>query len=372
MAWGKSKPVGIEKTVNMELGAEALAKAVHDGDMVNFRLLFFPFSPLRADSSERLEDEKYSYLLPDAESKARLEFREALSVVRERGVWQHIETELAANRPAQLPWELVMLLGDNAVRLGKYTSAAQAYEVLRIRRKMQEEFFRQADEALDAGKVKRGVHGYIVATGLEYDYAAFPEPLPKVPDFQRRALILHGVYPERIEDCLPLQELEAFLRASLTYLLLDAPAAARLESRPVQQRLAFLAELVQQRDPEWRAFVHRYREACGLMHDFDKRIARATEDRGHSQASLAGEIEEVLGQDPRAIPSCLLGRTIENGEWWQYMQELAYLHPAAALFVSRQLVGEVEILVPRYRGDSPVPRELGLIAGSGTVEPRTS
>ncbi|MCC6698017.1 MAG: hypothetical protein IT365_20515 [Candidatus Hydrogenedentes bacterium] len=372
MAWGKSKSASVEKSVDMDLGAEALAKAVHDGDMVNFRLLFLPFSPLRKDSSERLEDEKYAYLRPDSETQSRPEFREALAVVRERTVWQHIESELAANRPAQLPWELVLLLGDNAVRLGKYTNAAQAYEVLRIRRKMQEEFFRQADEALDAGKVKRGVRGYVAATSLEYDYAAFPEPLPKVPDFQRRALILHGVYPERVEDCLPLQELEAFLRAALTYLLLDAPAAARLESRPVAQRLAFLAELVQQRDPEWRAFVHRYREACDLMRDFDKRITRATAERGRTQASLAGEIEEVLGQDPRAIPSCLLGRTIENGEWWQYMQELAYLHPAAALFVSRQLVGDVEILVPRYRADSPVPRELGLITGPGSAELRTN
>jgi len=368
VAFGSKKSATQTKIVDMDLAASALAKAVYDGDIVNFRLLFLPFSPIREDSSERLEDPKYAYLLPDEEMEEQREFRDLLAKVREAATWQHILAELEANRPAQLPSELVILVGDNAVYRGKYTSAAQAYELLRIRRRMQDEFFLQADEALDAGNLKRAVHGYLIATGLDYDYAAFPEPLPQVPDFQRSALMLHGVYPERPQDCLPLQEVETFSRTALSYLLLDTAAAARLESRPLKQRLAFLAELVRQRDPEWQEFVHRYREACKLMQDFEKRIERATSERGKSRASLADEIEEMLGEDPRAIPTCLLGRAIENGEWWQYLKELAYKHPAAALFVSRQVVGETEIIVPRYRDDSTVPRDLGLVTGSAPAE----
>jgi hypothetical protein len=368
MARSRGNTVAQEKPVNEELAALALAKAVYDGDMVNFRLLFTPFSPIRVDSSERLEDEKYAYLRPDEETAGSHEFREVLNLVRGGAMWGHIQRELSANRPARLPWELVLRLGDSAVLLGKYTSASQAYELLRVRRRMQDEFFAQADKAFDEGNLKRAVRGYVIATGLDYDYAAFPEPLPLVPDFQRRALMLHGVYPERVEDCLPLQERDAFLRTALTYLLLDANAATRLESRPIERRLQFLAELVRQRDPEWREFVHRYREACGMMRDFEKRIERAKAESG-SRNSLAEQIEEALGHDPRAIPACLLGRSIENGEWWQYLKELAYRHPASILFVSRQLVGETEIIVPRYRGDSPVPRELGLIAGASTPAP---
>lgn len=362
MARGKAASTQ-EKVVNQELAAQALAKAVADGDIVNFRILFSPFSPIRVDSSERLEDEKYAYLLPDREEGASHDFRDELARVRQEATWRHIQQELDANRPARLPWELVIRLGDNAVRLGKYTSASQAYELLRIRRRMQDEFFAQADAAMDEGNLKRAVRGYIIATGLDYDYAAFPEPLPMVPDFQRRALMLHGVYPEKVEDSLPLQEPELFLRTALSYLLLDVGAAARLESRSVPQRLAFLAELVRQRDPEWREFVHRYREACDLMRDFEKRIERAKKEAG-TKTSLAEEIEAMLGEDPRAIPASLLGRTIENGEWWQYLKELAYKHPASVLFLSRQIVGETEIVVPRYRSDSPVPKELGLIAGA--------
>ncbi|MBM3288671.1 MAG: hypothetical protein FJY92_00830, partial [Candidatus Hydrogenedentes bacterium] len=323
MLFGKKKSASAPKIVNEDLAARAFAKAVTDGDFVNFRLLFLAFSPARVASSERFEDAKYSYLLPDDESQSNGEFRRALALVREDATWRHIQRELDANRPAQLPAELVMLLADNAVRLGKFTIAAQAYELLRVRRRMQDEFFAQADAALDDGNVRRAVHGYLVATGLEYNYAAFPEPLPVVPDWQTKALMLHGEYPRSAEDCIPLQQPEQFIRTALAYLLLDAAAAARLEPRPISVRLSFLAELVKQRDPAWRDFVHRYRDACGLMRDFEARIQHAVAERGGGRVSLAREIEELVGEDPHKVPAALLGRTIDDGEWWQYLKELA-------------------------------------------------
>lgn len=361
MFFGKKNAASAPKIVNQDLVARAIAKAVAEGDFVNFRLLFQSFSPARPNSSERFEDSKYAYLLPDAELESKPEFRAALSQVRSDATWQHIQRELDANRPVQLPAELVVAVADNAVRVGKYTIASQAYELLRIRRRMQDEFFAQAEKALDDGSIHRAVHGYLVATGLEYNYAAFPEPLPLVADWQTKALMLHGVYPQSAEDCIPLQQPEQFLRTALTYLLLDPNAASRLETRSIQTRLAFLAELIKQRDPNWREFVHRYREACGLMREFEARIQHAIAERGGARVSLAREIEEMAGEDPHKIPATLLGRTIENGEWWQYLKEIAYTHPASALFVSRQIIGETEIIVPRYRGDSPVPSAVGLL-----------
>ncbi len=357
----KRKSAAAPKIVDQELSARAFAKAVADGDFVNFRLLFQSFSPARVDSTERFEDTKYAYLLPEDELESTAEFRDAMRRVRDEATWRHIQGELDANRPAQLPAELVLILADNAVRLGKYTIAAQAYELLRIRRRMQEEFFVQADKSLDDGNVRRAVHGYLIATGLEYNYAAFPEPLPVVPDWQTKALILHSEYPQSADDCIPLQQPEQFLRTALTYLLLDGRAAARLEARPVPVRLSVLAEIVKQRDPLWRDFVHRYREACGQMREFEARIQHAVAERGGARVSLAREIEELVGEDPHKVPATLLGRAIEGGDWWQYLKELAYSHPASALFVSRQIIGETEIIVPRYRGDSPVPSALGLL-----------
>ena len=361
MMFGRRKTAAAPKVVDPELTARALAKAVAAGDFVNLRLLFQSFSPARVESSERFEDPKYAYLLPDAELESTPAFRDALRRVQDSATWSHIQGELDANRPAQLPAELVLLLADNAVGLGKYTIASQAYELLRIRRRMQDEFFTQAGKALDDGNVRRAVHGYLIATGLDYNYAAFPEPLPVVPDWQTRALMLHGEYPRSADDCIPLQQPEQFLRTALSYLLLEGRAAAQIESRPLPVRLSFLAELVKQRDPSWRDFVHRYREACGLMQEFEARIQHAVAERGGGRVSLAREIEEMAGEDPHKIPATLLGRTIEGGEWWQYLKELAYRHPASALFISRQIIGETEIIVPRYRGDSPVPGAVGLL-----------
>jgi len=356
------------KQVDMELAARAFAKAVHDGDIVNLRFLFGPFTPARATSSERFETEKYAYLLPDEEQERSREFQSVLDLVRSRSVWAHIENELSMSRPPQLPSDLVLALGDNALRQGKYTSAAQAYEMLRIRARMQELVLEAADESLDRGDLRRAIRGYVTASGLEYDYAAFPEPLPKTPDYQMRALVLHGDYPERPEDCLPLQETSHFVMTALSYLLMSSEIAARLEKRSEEVRLAFLKELVESVDPAWREFVHRYREALELKREFAERIQRAIDARtaaqGASPRSLAGEIDDTLGADPGRMPVALLGREIEDGEWWQYLKELAFLHPAGILFVSRQFIGEREIIVPLYREGCPVVHALGLLPGT--------
>lgn len=192
------------KNVDESLLARAFAAAVAMGDLVNFRLLFATFSPGRPDSLEGLEDEKYAYLLPDEALEGSPRFADALDAVRQPEVWQHVLGELQARRPAQLPSALVILLADNAVRVRKYTSAAQAYEMIRIRRRMQDEFFTQGDSALAQDEFARAVRAYLVAVGLDYDYAAFPEPLPRVPNFQKEALTLHGKPPTSAEDIVAL------------------------------------------------------------------------------------------------------------------------------------------------------------------------
>lgn len=346
--------------VDPDLLDKALAKAVREGDIVNFRFMFSPFSPGREDSPEQFDTDKYAYLLPDGELEQDPRFQEALAAAREDKVRTHIDGELHASRPAQLPSELLLLLGDNAVRAGKYTSAAQAYELLRVRQRMQDEFFAQADAALEAGDVAKVIRGYLIATGLAYDYAAFPEPLPGVPDYQTQALMLHAEYPNALEDCVAMQEPETHVRTALAYLLRDPEAAARLDARPLDVRVACVVELVRGTDPEWPAFAARYREACAMTRDFGERLERAEAGPSESDQSLAEEIDEAFGEDPRRITGHLLGRAIPNGEWWQYLKDLAYEHPAAVLFVARLAVGDYEILVPRHRSDAPLVGALGL------------
>jgi len=342
--------------VDFEEVVAALAKAVTEGDIVNFRLLFLPFSPARETSTETFDMPKYAYLLPDDEQEGEPHYKISLALVKQPEVVAHVRQELAAKRPAQLPAQLLLALADNAVRLGKYTAAAQAYEMLRVRARMQRAFFEQADAALDEGAVATAVNGYIIATGLAYDYAAFPEPLPVTPDFQTRALVLHADYPEDIMTSIGLRDDKTLLRTALSYLLLDPEVAARLDERPFDVQLAFLKELVRRRDPEWDVFLQRYRATLELVRGY---VARFSERRRQA-TGLSDEIAEQLGDDPSQIPASILGRAIEPGEWWQYIKELAGEHPPAVLFVARQMVGDTEIIVPRHNAESEIAKALGL------------
>ena len=335
-----------------------LAKAVAEGDIVNLRFLFVSYSPLRADSTEDIDTEKYAYLNPEDTSSAG--FSEALGVVQQPALQEHVRAQLDKQGPAQLPADLVLSLADNAVRLGKYKAAAQAYELLRIRGRMQKTFLDQADEALDKGDVKTAVRGYRIAVGLDYDYAAFPEPMPAPQNYQSKAQILHAEYPRRPEDAVALQVPEKHVNVALGYLLLNAEIAGRLESRSLDERLAFVVELVKQIDPDWDAFVGQYHDACRLVEKIGARLQQQANEV--EQGGLAEEIEaQTQDEDPAEIPQRLLGRELPEGAWWDYVKELAFAHPAAPLFVVRQFVTkDLEIIMPRYVKESPLIQALGL------------
>lgn len=348
-------------TVSEQDILRSTAHAVATGDVVNFRYLFLAYSPLRQESTENLHTEKYAYLLPPDEHDPL--FREALELMKTPALLGHVQEQLEKDGPPQLPWEPLMLLADNAVRLGKYSAAAQAYELLRIRRRMQEIFLARADTALDAGDLAAGVRGYITAVGLDYDYAAFPEPLPAVPNYQATALILHGEYPRKAEDAVALQAPEDHVRTALNYLLMNVEIAGRLEARPLALKQDFLVEWIRRTDPEWDAFAGRYREACDLVRAEGERLERAKEDEQRPK-SLEEEVAAAAAEEanPKRIPACLAGITSLDLEWWQYLKETAYRHPASALFVSRQAVShDTEIIMPRYRSDSVLVRRLGLV-----------
>jgi hypothetical protein len=166
-----------------------------------------------------------------------------------------------------------------------------------------------------------------------------------------------------------LVEPERHAQIALDYLLYDSEAAGRLHALPLETRLNFLRELVRQADPKWDEFVAQFTKACELTHAIGSRLQRSS---ANQPETLADEIAEQQSADPWDITRALLGRTIENGAWWQYLKELAFEHPAAALFISRQLIGDEEVLMPRLRADSPVSKALGLAdAVSRLTAPKT-
>jgi len=339
---------------------ECLAYAVAEGDIVNFRLLFMPASPFRKDSPEDASTPKYDYLFPETTDTPR--YREALSLIQQEDISRFIREQLDRKGPPKLPWQAVLALGDNAARLGKYTAAAQAYELLRVRRRIQDIVLDKADERLNRGEIAAAVRGYTIALGLQYDYAAFPEPLPAVPDYQERAPALHSVYPASTEQTLSLQEDAVLCKAALNYLLPYAEFSGRLEQAAPETRIQFTAALIRGLDHDWAAFAEVFRKAAQLTANYQPVFDKLN--------AFRPDIIEVLAEPPldpailpelRTIPQMLSRASAANHEWWHYIKTMAYHHPGAALFVSRQrLSATEEIVVPRIRPDSALAKALEL------------
>ncbi|MCK5861707.1 MAG: hypothetical protein KAH38_04430 [Candidatus Hydrogenedentes bacterium] len=351
-----------EKVVEQSVIDSCLACAVAEGDIVNFRFLFMPSSPLRQDSQEEIDSPKYAYLLPEDTSGPY--YQEALRLVQRSETTRYIGAELAKKGPPQLPWELVMILADNAVRIGKYTAAAQAYELLRIRRRMQELMLDKADALLEQGNTEAAAYGYLVASGLDYDYAAFPEPLPAVPNYQERALRLHSVYQDDPKKNIAMQPDETLLKTALDYLLFSPEFSQRLHDLSETAKVSFVSLLVQRMDSEWDVFAARYRQATQIV---IRHRALLDQVNTYSPEALGLLFEQLLDSDQmeelKEIPSILLGESVKDWDWWQCMKTLSYHHPAAALMVSRQrLSAKEEILIPVCHPDSKLARELNLFS----------
>ncbi|MBI2424675.1 MAG: hypothetical protein HYV27_17730 [Candidatus Hydrogenedentes bacterium] len=342
--------------VTQEVIDRALASTVTCGDIVNFRGLFAPVSPLRADSPEDIHSGKYCYFFTADQNDPR--YREALALAQTPTVRDWVRKQLEKKGPAQLPSQLLLALADNAVRLSKFTLAAQAYELLRIRRRMQTLYFDQADAALDARDYARAVHGYWIGAGLSYDYAAFPEPMPRGQNYQSRALVLHARYPTRPEEHVALQPPELHLRIALGYLLVDPDAVTRITARAPEEQLNFFEHLVKTIDPQWSQFTERYRKVCNNLQQSETLPPQQQDPNA---------VGESVGRDEslaklKAIPAELLGREIPNGEWWQYVKELAFQHPASILFLGRHVIDRSnEIVKPFILRDSPVVKRLQLL-----------
>ena len=339
---------------------KCLAHAIAQGDIVNFRLLFMPASPFRSRSSEDVHTEKYAYLMPDDEQSS--PYTEALQLVRQPILSRYVREQMEKEGPPQLPWELVLALADNALRLGKPTVASQAYELLRIRRRMQQLALDQTDRQLERNNLPAAVRGCRIAAGLDYDYAAFPEPLPTVPNYQESALTLHGIYPATPDQSLALQPDAVVLKTALNFLLVNPTISQRFDDKPETVLVSFVAALIRDMDEHWDAFAARYREAYAIVQRHDALLERINT---YTPEALELLFEQLLDseqmQELKRIPAILCEETTQDWEWWQTLKVLVYRHPGAAVFVARQrLSAREEIVVPRFHPDSALARELGL------------
>lgn len=341
------------------LGA-ALANAIAEGDYVNFRLIFAPASPFRLDSPEDATTPKYQYLFPENENSPR--YQAAVRLVQSPPIKRYVKEQLQRSGPPRLPWQLLLALADNALCLGKFTLASQAYELLRIRRRMQDLFLEEADERLRADNLSGAVKGYLIGLGLQFDYGAFPEPLPAVPDYQERAPGLHTVYTGVTEDALGMQEDVSLCKSILGYLMPFPEFKERVQKFLPDQLIPFTAALIRGMDPNWDTFATDFRKT---MHVASRYTPLFTQINSYSLEALEVLAEELVQdkelEELRHLSETLTGLSGGLYEWWRYISALAYAHPAAPFFVVRQRISaHKEIIVPCCRQDSTLSHLLGL------------
>ncbi|NLN92644.1 MAG: hypothetical protein GX130_04940 [Candidatus Hydrogenedens sp.] len=347
-----------EKVIDDALLDRCLAAAIATGDIVNLRFLFMPASPFRPDSSEDISQSKYAYLLPKEEKG---EMDEALQLVRQPEISRLVRAQLAKKGPPQLPWELLQSLADQALKCGKYTAASQAYELLRTRRRMQEIFLDQADAALDGAAFYEAAQGYTIASGLQYDYAAFPEALPAVLNYQEKALSLHRAYPPTTEESET--DDSALCRSILQFLMQGAEFLQRLEGRDGEVLVQFTAQVIRCLDPQWEHFVSAFHESLAIIKAYETLFTRIN---SYTQEALEVLMEEIFTDEQkeelRRIAPLFAPGAPEGEEWWLTMRTLAYHHPGSVLFVRRQrLSATEEILIPECPRDSQLARLLNLV-----------
>src|SRR5688572_10213290 len=96
-----------KKPVNQETIDKALAKTASEGDIVTFKQLFSPISPLRLSSPEEILSDKYKYMLPDSNQSSSKHYLDALGLAKSDRVRAHVRAQLEKQGPAQLPSELL-------------------------------------------------------------------------------------------------------------------------------------------------------------------------------------------------------------------------------------------------------------------------
>ena len=89
-----------QKTVSQSVIDVCMANVVAEGDIVNFRFLFMPASPLRPSSPEDIHSPKYGYLFPEDESAQR--YQNALRLVQRSEITRYIQKQLATDGAAAI------------------------------------------------------------------------------------------------------------------------------------------------------------------------------------------------------------------------------------------------------------------------------
>ncbi|RJP20406.1 MAG: hypothetical protein C4520_11550 [Candidatus Abyssobacteria bacterium SURF_5] len=295
-----------------ELKKLVIAHALTAGNTYAFHELFSSlkeFAPVGDDSQvNKILMQHVAYLLPDQATMDCAEFKSALDLIEK----QDLEGDA-------IPGTLLEETAKNAVIRGKFAYAEDAYRLLGIKKEMVALYSQRGEQFLREGKTSHAAMSFLVASSLDQ---------PVGPNFQYLGPQLHSTCLRQPKTCVTILPIEELIDAGIQYLLAhDALSQRLLSLASLEQKRAILGVLAQYRDEDIHLLVENLRKA----------------------ADLFSAIRDGKPDDYSPIGPLLLNRPTGTDEAWQYLRELSYEHPLAALCVCIRRIKEKTKLVPILR-----------------------
>lgn len=218
-----------------------------------------------------------------------------------------------------VPAAILEKIAGRAVSLGKFAYAEDAYKMLGIKKEMVALYAQAGEQFLRDGEAKRGAMSFFVAASIDQ---------PVGPHFQHIGPRLHAKCLEQPDKCVTALPIEDLIEKGIHVLLANEALSEKLaaSAQPEHNQL-ILATLAACRDTDLPGLAANLRAA----------------------ASELSNIDNGKPDDYAPLGPTLLGRETGSAEAWQYLRELCYEHPIAALCVCLKLVKDTPAIVPIIR-----------------------
>ncbi|GAB4334781.1 MAG: hypothetical protein Kow0099_07020 [Candidatus Abyssubacteria bacterium] len=259
---------------------------------------------------------RLQYLLPDRDAMDSPGFRTAMELVERHGLSEDV-----------VPAALLEETAKEAISRGKFAYAEDAYKLLGVKKEMVALYAQTGEQFLRENKPVHAAMSFFVAASIDQ---------PIGPHYQYLGTELHALCRLEPQKCITNLPVDALVDAGIEYLLGNEPLADRLTgAAQPDQKKHILGALAVLRDTDLKKLVENLRAA----------------------AAEISKIQNGKPDDYSPIAPILLGRPTGSQDAWQYMKELCFEHPVAALCVCVRSVRDTLVLVPALRAGTPLIEE---------------
>ncbi len=300
-----------------ELKRLIVANAVATGNSFAFHDLFSQLKEFADTDNESAVTpavlNRLAYLLPTRDTTESPKFRRATEIVGEYSLNDDV-----------VPATLLEETAKEAVSRGKFAYAEDAYRLLGIKKEIVALYAQTGEQLLRDDKPKQGAVAFLVAASLDQ---------PLGPHYQDLGPELHSACQREPDKCVTALPIDSLMDEAIKFLISNDDLAQRLLSTAKAAHKPHIIEtLAAARDTNLHEFMENLR-------------------KGAVELSKIGDGQP---DDYSPIGPALLGRIAPTGQAWEYLKELSFEHPIAALCVCLKLIRQTPVLVPVLRDGKPL------------------